>query len=59
MKKLIQLIEAEIARTQANIERHKSSGVWVENCRVWSHHLEAYERLLGVITEQRSGKART
>ena len=57
MKKLIQLIEAEIARTQANIERHKSSGVYVENSRVWQHHLEAYERILDLISEQRPRKA--
>lgn len=59
MKKLIQLIEAEIVRTRANIERHKGSGVYVENCRVWNHHLEAYERLLGLISEQGTGKVRT
>lgn len=58
MRKLIKLIEAEIARTRANIERHQTSGVYVENCRVWGHHLEAYETILRLVTEpqRRSGK---
>ena len=57
MRKLIKLIEAEIARTRANIERHQTSGVYVENCRVWGNHLEAYETILRLVEPQRrSGK---
>jgi hypothetical protein len=59
VRKFLKLIEAEIARTRFNIERHKTSGVYVENCKVWGHHLEAYETILRLITEpqRRPGKS--
>ena len=57
MRYVIKLIEAEIARTRANIERHKSSGVYVENCKVWGHHLEAYETILRLLSERAAKRA--
>ena len=58
MRKVIQIIEQEIATVKGHIHRHRGVGAYQDNCRVWGHHLEAYEAILDLVTQAQQPKRR-
>jgi hypothetical protein len=52
MSKYIRIIEQEIETTKGWIDRMKGVGTYHDNCVVWGHHIDAYERILDLFRQQ-------
>ena len=48
---MIDLIEQEIATLRAVIVRHQGVGCYADNCQIWGHHLDAYEKILLLVKQ--------
>lgn len=43
---MIYIVEQEIATLRNHIVRHQGVGCYTDNCQIWAHHLDAYEKIL-------------
>jgi uncharacterized protein YukE len=57
MNKYISIIEQEIEAVKGYIERCKGVGTYHDNCVIWGHHLNAYERILELFSNELKASA--
>lgn len=48
---MIDIIEQEIETLRAVITRHQGVGCYADNCLIWAHHLDAYEKILLLVKQ--------